>query len=178
MKTALIVTLALLAQPFAAHAQVVNPAMEMTSLTPAQLAAKFQAMSPEERKDVLESYRAYLTNLDRALKEAQNYSVTNHGRSVEVKVLKVGYGFMIAGGLILVPSLYMTPSRLVIASFFGQLGLRVAGGVAGFGALLLAGAGVSAGTKLTLNAIQISKLRKSIAHIRGQLTEIETLTLK
>jgi hypothetical protein len=178
MKTALILVAALIAQPLTVHADVVNPAMEMTSMTPEQLAVKIHAMSPEERRDVLESYHAYLTNLEAALKKAEAYSVTNGGRSVEVTVTKTGFGFLIAGGVILVPSLYMTSSRLVIVSFFGQGGLRAAGGVAGIGALLLAGAGVSAGAKLTLNAVQISKLRKSIVHIRAQLVEIEALTAK
>jgi ribosomal protein L29 len=178
MKTALILIAALLAQPFAAQAKVVDPYLEMSSKTPSELAADIRSMSPEERRDAIEAYRAYLSNLDSALKQAQAYTVTHNGRSVEVTVSKVGFGFVVAGGLMLVPSLYMTKSEFVLAAFFGGLGLRVAAGTAGIGALLLTGAGISAGTKLALNAYQVRTLRKSIAHIGQQLVEIEALTAK
>ncbi len=178
MKTALIVAMALTAHPFAAHAQIVNPAAQMTSLTPAAFAERLRAMDPNERKETLEAYRAYLENLDAALAQAQSYSATNHGKSVEIVMTKTGFGFLIAGGVLLVPSLYMSKSTLVIVNFFGKLGLRAAGGVAGVGAILLAGAGLSVGTKIALNQFQVAKLRKSIAHIHAQLNEIESLTLK
>lgn len=167
---------ALITQPILAHAEIQDPAIEMTSMTPSQLKNKVLAMSPAERREAAEAYRTYLANLDKALKAAERSKEISSGGSIEVTLSKAGIRFLIGGVALAIPTFAMTRSTMVLVCWTGWMVRRGAAAVVGIGGLLLGAAGLMAESKLVLNAIQIHKLRGTIVHLQQQLVEIEQLS--